>query len=108
MLTLPFPERREEILAFVKRHHYSRRCPGVWSVAYGLANRRGQLQAVLVYGPAPYPSVARAFVRDPVYASRVAWQARMIAAGICSADLDALLDMLRRICFHVGTFGNTR
>ena len=72
MLTLPFPERRDEVQSFVKRHHYSRRCPGVWSVAYGLANQRGQLQAVLIYGPAPYPSVARAFVRDPGYASRAA------------------------------------
>jgi hypothetical protein len=91
MLTLPFPERREEILKFVKHHHYSHRCPGVWSVAYAQLNRRGRIQAVLIYGPAPYPGVTRAFCRVPEHARHVAWQARMIAAGISSTELDALL-----------------
>ena len=91
MLTLPFPERREEVQHFVKRHHYSRRCPGVWSVAYAHVNRRGQIQAVLVYGPPPYPSVTRAFCRVQEHSRRVAWQARMIGAGISATELDALL-----------------
>ena len=60
-------------------------------MAYALANRRGHLQAILIYGPAPYPSLAKAFVRRPEDAPRVAWQARMIAAGISVSDLDALL-----------------
>src|SRR5436190_21466343 len=59
LLTLTFPARREEIIRFCKRHHYTHRAPGVWSVAYAVENGRGKIQAVAVYGPPPYPSVTR-------------------------------------------------
>jgi hypothetical protein len=90
-ITLPFPERRQEIMSFVRKHHYTRRCPGVWQVAYAIENRGGGIQSVAVYGPPPYPSVVRAFVRDQSHAGRVAWQARMVGAGITAAQLDELI-----------------
>lgn len=91
MIVLPYPQRRDDILRFVRKHHYSRRCPGVWQHAYALTNRRGAIQAAAIYGPAPYPSIARAFCRDPQHVNKLIWQSRMVAAGISSADLDALL-----------------
>jgi len=90
-LTLTFPQRRAEIIAFVRKHHYTRRCPGVWSVAYGLENDRGKLQAVAMYGPPPYPSIARAFCRDQDHVKQLTWQTRMVGAGISTAALDELL-----------------
>ncbi len=90
-LILKYPSRRDDIIRFVKKHHYSRRCPGVWSVAYALENECGRLQAVTLYGPPPYPSVARAFVRDPTHVQNLAWQARMVGAGISAAQLDRLI-----------------
>jgi hypothetical protein len=87
-LILNYPARRDEIIRFVKKHHSTRRCPGVWSVAYALENERGRLQAATLYGPPPYPSVARAFVRDPTHIQHLAWQARMVGAGISAAQLD--------------------
>jgi|SRR5579859_2496059 len=84
-------ERREEVLRFVRKHHYSRACPGVWSLAYVLENTRGRLQAVALIGEPPYPSVKAAFVRDPALQPRVAWQARMVAAGVTAGELDALI-----------------
>ena len=96
VLTLGGRERRDEVRAFVRKHHYSRSCPGVWSVAYALENARGKLQAVLLYGEPPYPSVKAAFVRDPALRPRVAWQARMVAAGITVAELDALIGYANR------------
>lgn len=91
MKILPYPERRVEIMRFVRRHHYTRRCPGVWTVAYGIENHRGDIQAVAVYGPPPYPSVTRAFIRRPEDAARLIWQARLVGAGISAAALDDLI-----------------
>jgi hypothetical protein len=90
-IVLPFPRRRDDVLRFIKRHHYTRRAPGVWSVAYAIINRRDQIQGVAVYGPPPYPSIARAFVRDPQHVNMLTWQARLVGAGISSAELDVLL-----------------
>jgi hypothetical protein len=95
-VALPFPERRQEIMSFVKRHHYTRRCPGVWQVAYAIQNQGGGIQAVVVYGPPPYPSVARAFCRRAEDTGRVAWQARMVGAGITAAQLDELIRFANR------------
>lgn len=108
MIVLPVSERRADVLDFIRRHHYTRRAPGVWTVAYGLENRRGKLCAVAVYGPPPYPSIARAFVRCPEHAPKMIWQARMVGAGISAADLDGLLndanaDLLQRGYWWVHT-----
>lgn len=107
-VTLPFPERREEIKRFVRKHHYSRRCPGVWSVGYALLNSQGRIQAVTMYGPAPYPTVARAFCRDKTHIGHHIWQSRMVGAGISAHDLDNLLgyahaDLLTRGYWWVHT-----
>lgn len=90
LLTLPYPERRDEIIRRVKRSHYSRRCPGVWTVAHAI-ERHGKIVAVTVYGPAPYPTVARAFCRDQAHTDRMAWQSRMAGAGVTSGELDTLI-----------------
>ncbi|MEM9955257.1 MAG: hypothetical protein AAF846_26860 [Chloroflexota bacterium] len=89
---LKYPQNKEEIIRFVKRHHYSRRCPAVWSVAICLKNEKGKIQAVLMYGPSPYPTVERAFVRDPTHIKHHIWQSRMVGAGITSAELDSLIE----------------
>jgi hypothetical protein len=92
VLILPFPQCRNEIITFVKAHHYSRRCPGVWSVAYVIPRRNGQIKAVALYGPPPYPSIARAFCRDADHISKLIWQTRMTSSGgITKDDLDRLL-----------------
>jgi len=83
-------------MRFVRKHHYTRRCPGVWSVAYALANAGGKLQAVAMYGPPPYPSIARAFCCDPDHVKHLTWQTRMVGAGISSAALDELLAKANR------------
>lgn len=108
MITLPYPQRRGEIIKFVKKHHYSRRCPGVYSVAYAIENSRGAIQAVAVYGPPPYPNIARAFVRCPEHTPKVTWQTRLVGAGITGDDLDQLLsyanaDLLTRGFWWVTT-----
>jgi hypothetical protein len=90
LITLPYPQRKADIIRFVKRHHYSRRCPGVWSSAYAI-ERNGKLVGVTVYGPAPYPSVAKAFCRRAEDIPRHAWQARMVGAGISARELDELI-----------------
>lgn len=90
MLVLSY-DRRAEVITFVKKHHYTRRAPGVWTVAYGVENKRGKLQAVIMYGPPPYPSIARAFCRDVAHAPRLIWQTRMVGAGISRQQLDDLL-----------------
>jgi len=92
---LPYPQRRDEIRRFVDKHHYTRRSPAVWTVAYGLSNSADKLQAVAMYGPPPYPTIARAFVRCPEHAPRLIWQTRMVGAGISSADLDDLMTFAR-------------
>ena len=93
IVTLPYPQNRKEIADFVRRHHYSKRCPGVWKISYAIRNPKSQkIQAVLVYGPAPYPSMARSLVRGvEEYAGRVIWQARMVGAGIWAGELDELI-----------------
>jgi hypothetical protein len=96
VLALPYPQRKDEILTFVRKHHGSRRSPSVWTIAYALENGRGKIQAVLMYGPPPYPSVTRGFVRCPEHARRLIWQARMVAAGITAAELDAALQFANR------------
>jgi hypothetical protein len=92
MLTLPFPERSAEIKRFVRKHHYTRRCPGVWTVAYAITNSNDKIQAVLMYGPAPYPSVARAFCRRAADEPRHIWQHRMVGRGISEGQLDHLIE----------------
>jgi hypothetical protein len=91
MIELPYTKYRAEIIRFVKKHHYTRRCTGVWSNAYGILNETGKLQAVVIYGPAPYPSVARSFVRDHAHLGHHIWQSRMVGAGISAEQLDALI-----------------
>lgn len=91
MLELPYTQYRAEIIRFVKKHHYTHRCAGVWSHAYGILNETGKLQAVVIYGPAPYPSVARSFVRDHAHLGKHIWQSRMVGAGISAQQLDALI-----------------
>jgi len=91
LIILPYPRRRAEIITFVKKHHYTRRSPGVWTVAYGIENKRGLLQAVIMCGPPPYPSIARAFCRDPLHTPHLIWQTRMVGAGVTRAQLNDLL-----------------
>ncbi len=92
MLTLPYPQRRDEIQRFVRKHHYTRRCAGVWSIAFAIENERSVIQAVAMYGPPPYPTITRAFVRCPEHASKLIWQTRLVGAGISSADVDRLIE----------------
>jgi hypothetical protein len=96
VLVLTGRERRDEVLRFVRKHHYSRACPGVWSLAYVLENARGRLQAVALISEPPYPSVKATFVRDPALQPRVALQARMVAAGVTANELDALIQFANR------------
>lgn len=91
LLVLPYPGRKTEIIRFVKKHHYSRRCPHVWSMAYAIENNNGKIQAVAMYGPAPYPTVARAFVRNQEHVKHHIWQSRMVSAGISSKEIDQLI-----------------
>lgn len=107
LLTLPYPQRRDEIIRRVKRSHYSRRCPGVWTVTYAI-EKRGKIVAVAMYGPAPYPTVARAFCRDETHIPRMAWQSRMAGAGVTAGELDMLVqyanaDLLKRGYWWVHT-----
>ena len=97
---LKYPQDREEIIRFVKRHHYSRRCPGVWQFVFSMKNEKGKIQAVLMYGPAPYPTVARAFVRDPNHIKHHIWQSRMVGAGITSAELDNLIELANNYLYE--------
>jgi hypothetical protein len=108
ILKLPYTEYRSEIIRFVKKHHYTRRCTGLWSDAYGILNDAGKLQAVVIYGPAPYPSVARSFVRDQAHINKHIWQSRMVGAGISAEQLDCLIafahaDLLARGYWWVHT-----
>jgi hypothetical protein len=96
VLVLPYPQRKDEVLAFVRKHHGSRRSPSVWTFAYVLENGRGKIQSVLMYGPPPYPSVTRGFVRRPQDAPRLIWQARMVAAGVSADELDQALRFANR------------
>jgi hypothetical protein len=89
--TLDYRANRAEIIRFVKKHHYTHRCTGVWSNAYGILNETGKIQAVVIYGPAPYPNVARSFVRDQAHTGRHIWQSRMVGAGISAEQLDSLI-----------------
>lgn len=86
----PYPLQRDAILAFTRKHHYSKRCPAVWGNAYLILNAKGNIQAAAIYGPPPYPSVAKAFTY-PDHAPKLAWQARMIGKGISSGELDDLI-----------------
>lgn len=87
-------------MRFVKRKHYSRRCPGVWTVAICMKNEKGKIQAVLMYGQAPYPTVARAFVRDPDHIKHHIWQSRMVGAGITSTELDSLIELANNYLYE--------
>ncbi len=104
LLTLRFPERSAEVIAFVKRHHYIRSAASVYQVAYAWENDRGRLQAVHVVAQPPYPSVARAFVRDRQYAPRVAYQSRLVGAGISKAELDELLNYSAEDLYRQGFY----
>jgi hypothetical protein len=92
LVELPYTRYKAEIIRFVKKHHYTRRCTSVWSHAYGILNEHGRIQAVAVYGPAPYPNVARAFVRDQAHTDKHIWQSRMVGAGISADELNALIE----------------
>ena len=96
VLVLPYPQRKAEILAFVRKHHGSRRSPTVWTVTYALTNGAGRIQGVIMCGPPPYPSVTRGFVRRPQDAPRLIWQARMVAAGVSADELDQALRFANR------------
>lgn len=96
MIVLPYPQRKVEIMAFVQKHHYNRRCPSVWTVAYGIQNAKGKLQAVLVYGPPPYPNIARAFCRRPADTGKLVWQTRMVGAGISAEQLNEAIQLANR------------
>ena len=93
-----------EMLAFIKRHHYSKRVSPVFSVGFALTNARGRIQAVSVVAEPPYPSIKRALCRRPEDHARTAWQSRMIAAGIGSADLDGLLAFSADWLRHAGYY----
>lgn len=111
ILAVNYPQRKAEIMAFVRRHHYTRRCPGVWSVTYIIEDSKSnKVKVALIIGPPPYPSIARSFVfGGREYEKKVAWQARLIAQGVTSAELDQLLqfantDLLTRGFWWVLTF----
>jgi len=104
LVALNHPEAKSEIMAFVRAHHYSRRSPGVWSCAHVQLNDRGRIQAVCLNRQATYPSVARRFVKCQQYVSRLSWQARMIAKGISSEQLDALLHYSNQDLYERGFY----
>lgn len=104
--TFNYPKAKSEIMAFVRAHHYTRRSPGVWSSAHVALNERGKIQAVCLNGQAPYPSVARRFVKCQEHAGYVSWQARMIAQGISAGQLDALLQYSNQDLYQRGYFWN--
>ena len=91
LLTLPYPERRDDIRAFCHHHHASRTSPGVWKMSYVITNARGRICGLTMIGNPPYPSVSRSFVREPSDIPRLSWQCRMTGAGISCSDLDELL-----------------
>lgn len=102
LLTLPFPERKDEVLSFIKKFHYTRRAPSIYSIAYVVLNERGKIKAVSLHGTPPYPSIARRFVRREEDIPRVSWQARMIAKGITSAELDSLIQYANEDLYQRG------
>jgi hypothetical protein len=102
IVTLP-SARREELKSFMRRHHYSKGCPAVYQVAYACLNAKGKIQGAAVYGPPPYANLYKSFLKNPPapdpeslarlksYGQKIAWQMRMCAVGITSAQLDELL-----------------
>ncbi len=104
LLTLRFPDRCDEVLAFVRRHHYRRSAPSVYRTAFAWENDRGKLQAVNIVAEPPSPAVAPAFVRDAAYAPRLAYESRLVGAGISAADLDALLAHASAYLYEQGSY----
>ncbi len=103
LVALSYPQRKDEVIAFVKKHHYSGRCPGVWKVSYAWLNDNDKIQAVAIYGPPPYPAIATHFT-FPAYVKKVAWQARMVGAGISAAQLDDLISFAGDDLYKRGFF----
>ena len=99
---LPYPQRREEIIRATKRHHYTRRCPGVWREAMVITNDRDKIQAAIMVGPAPYPTVVRAFCRRDQDIPRHAWVSRMWSAGVSSAGIDTLIQFSHKRLLEQG------
>lgn len=91
MIELPYPERKDDILRGTRKHHFSRSCSGVWQVAYCIVNDREKIQAAIIYGQAPYPSVSRAFCIRPEDIPKHMWVQRMWGAGISRTQLDHLI-----------------
>lgn len=96
-----YPAHVEEIKKFIKKHHYSRCCPGVWSICYLLTDKySNKIKAVNMFGPPPYPSIASAFTVD-AYHKHLAWQMRMVGQNTSIKELDwfikfALQDLKER------------
>ena len=91
MIELPYPEYKDDIIRGTRKHHYKRTCTGVWQYAYCITNTRGRIQAAIIYGPAPYPTVSRAFCRRSEDIPKHIWIQRMWGAGISRSQLDDLI-----------------
>jgi hypothetical protein len=104
MLYLPYPQRRDDLIRAAKKHHYTRRCPGVWSHAFAITNKGDKIKAAIIIGPAPYPTVARAFCRRDEDIPRHAWVSRMFSAGTSSAELDKLIQFSHKQLLALGYY----
>ena len=91
MVEYPFPQRKDDIIRGTRKHHFTRRCSAVWHRAYCILNAHDKIQAAIIYGPAPYPSVPRAFCKRPDDIPHHSWVQRMWGAGISSQQLDELI-----------------
>lgn len=92
MIELPYPERKDDILRGTRKHHYSRKCAGVWQFSYCILNKKGKIQAAIIYGQAPFPTIARAFCRRSDDIPKHIWIQRMWGAGISRTQLDNLIN----------------
>ena len=102
MIYLPYPQRRDDLIRAAKRHHYTRRCPGVWSHAFAITNSHDKIKAAIIIGPAPYPTVARAFCRRAEDIPHHAWVSRMFSAGTSSQEIDALIHFSHKKLLELG------
>lgn len=92
LLACPYPQRSEEIKAFIRKHHYTHRCPGVYQLAHVIENHRHKICAAMLWGKAPYASIVQAFLHAPErYQSHLIFQQRMIGKGISRQELHELM-----------------
>lgn len=98
---MPYPQRRDEIIAFTSRHHYSKTCPAVYTRAFTAINQNNKICACIVTGPAPSPTVARAFCKNEEHTRHHAWEARRTAQGLTQIQLDDLISFAcHRLRYH--------